>query len=84
MKPKQVLRQGVDEDAVDSGMPWRVYVVDDFAFAENDDDLDDVAEALDVFVDAPGESDEVRVSELPEVEAAIADPKARAANDDAR
>ena len=38
MDTMQVVRQGADDAAVDSGTPWRLYVVDDdFAFAETDD-----------------------------------------------
>lgn len=80
----QVVRQSADDSAVDSGMPWRVYVVEDFAFAENDD-ADEATESadLDVFVDMPGtDAEAVRASELPHVEGALgAAHRAPAAND---
>lgn len=85
MKQMQVLRQSVDDGEVDSGMPWRVYLVDDFAFADNDDEVDSAE--LDVFVDVPApEEDAVSASQLPDVEGTIAGLDAhagRAANDDA-
>jgi hypothetical protein len=77
MENIQVLRQSADEEEVDSGMPWRVYVVEDFAFAESDED--DPSAELDVFVDAPA-----RASQLPDVGATVADLGSGAANDDGR
>jgi hypothetical protein len=76
MNHTHVMRQSGDEEEVDSGMPWRVYVVEDFAFADNDDEV--TSSELDVFVDAPH-----RPSELPNVEDAVADLGSGAANDDA-
>lgn len=85
MDTMQVVRQGADDAAVDSGTPWRLYVFDDdFAFAETDDT--DEAADLDVFVDMPGTctAEEVRASDLPRVESAwAAADSGGAANDDA-
>lgn len=78
MNHMQVVRKSVDEEAVDSGMPWRVYLVEDFAFADAADEdpqaEGDASRSLDVFVDAPpSESDAVRASQLPDVHAELAD-----------
>ena len=71
MNQMQVVRKSVDEEAVDSGMPWRVYLVEDFAFAEADDEDEGApSTSLDVFVDAPAAATEaVRASQLPDVHA---------------